>query len=268
MQHVTRTFPVNSYLHCIGKHSSGDCQWCAGKRETITHFQTECDEFVGARHAAHNLIWQTILAGLEEFAAPGWKFYREVPFSELPFEFEWADLEEFVKEGERQPDGVAWHAATKKLYLLEFTRAMDHSHNLKDAQDRKGQQYLAAMKAFRLHQRRNRTWSERATIATLPFIYGVRGSVLEKECSAHLTTLGVLKHAHRQTILTRGVHAAVQGLYNMKLARTAAMEVWLSKQQAAQAAAAVRKRKKKDPRAGKKSKKATPARTHKGTAGA
>ena len=48
MQHVTRTLPVNSYLHRIGKHVNGECEWCAGKRETITHFQTECSEFHGA----------------------------------------------------------------------------------------------------------------------------------------------------------------------------------------------------------------------------
>ena len=47
MQHVARCYPVNSYLHRIGKHKTGDCEWCAGKRETLTHFQTECAEFHG-----------------------------------------------------------------------------------------------------------------------------------------------------------------------------------------------------------------------------
>ena len=185
MQHVTRTLPVNSYLHQIGKHINGECEWCAGKRETITHFQTECSEFHGARHAAHNLVWQTLLAGIEKHAAPGWKFYRETTFDNLPFDFDWKDVQEVAEEEDRQPDGVAYHAASKKLYLLEFTRAMDHSHTLGEATARKGKQYTKAMEAFRRNQRRTGS-SSRVSIETLPFIYGVCCSVLAEDCMAHL----------------------------------------------------------------------------------
>ena len=224
MQHVTRTLPVNSYLHRIGKHPTGDCDWCAGKRETITHFQTECSEHHGARHAAHNLIWQTLLAGLERHAAPGWKFYRETTFDNLPFEFDWKDMEELADEEDRQPDGVAYHAVSKKLYLLEFTRAMDHSHTLGEAAEKKGKQYTKAMVAFRKSQRRMGGPGDRIAIDTLPFVYGVRGSLLEQECIGHMHTLGVIKRTVAQDILAEGVQAAVQACYNMKLARGAALK--------------------------------------------
>ena len=266
MQHVVRTFPVNSYLHRIGKHSTGDCDWCAGKKETLTHFQTECEEFHGARHAAHNLIWSAVFAGIEKAAAPGWQFFRETSFEDLPFDFEWEDMDEYLKEGDRQPDGVAWHEKTKRLYLLECTRAMDHKHNLDDAMQRKGTQYVAAMAAFRRHQRTTCGRStDRVQISTLPFIYGVRGSVMEKECAAHLSTVGVVNSVDRKKILTSGVRAAIQGLYNMKLARVAAQEVLHNEQAEAQALATTKKRKRQANKARKKSK---PARTRKGTVGA
>ena len=224
MQHITRTLPVNSYLHRIGKHSTGECELCScGKRETLTHFQTECTELHAARHAAHNLVWQTLLAGIETAAQPGWKFFRETTFDNLPFDFDWADIAEVAEQEDRQPDGVAYHAASKKLYLLEFTRAMDHSHTLGDAAARKGTQYSKAMIAFRRIQRRVGKRNEKISIETLPFIYGVRGSVMEQECMKHLHTLGVMKFNAKKSILTEGVRAAVQACYNMKQARTAAL---------------------------------------------
>ena len=58
---------------------------------------------------------------------------------------------------------------------------MDHSHNMADAEQRKGTQYVKAMKAFRRNQKQCTQWSSRAKVLTLPFTYGVRGSVLEKE---------------------------------------------------------------------------------------
>jgi ribonuclease HI len=45
MQMVSRVFPVNAYLHRIGAHPTGECPWCRGKRETLTHFQSECVQF-------------------------------------------------------------------------------------------------------------------------------------------------------------------------------------------------------------------------------
>ena len=152
---------------------------------------------------------------------------------------------------------MAWHAATKKLYLLEFTWAMDHKLNLDEAVKRKGQQYSKAVTAFRLHQR-TVNWRNRIKIETLPFIYGVPGSVMEEECAKHLGTVGVANCKHVQTILTRGVRAAVQALYNMKLARSAALDLLHSEQAAANALRAAEK---------KKTVKA-PTRTRKGAAGA
>ena len=222
MQHIVRTLPVNSYLHRIGKHATGECEWCAGKRETITHFQTECGEFVSARHAAHNLVWQTLLAGMEKHAVPGWRFFQETSFDNLPFDFEWKDVQELAEEEDRQPDGVAYHEASRTVFLLEFTRAMDHSHTMGDAIARKGHQYDKALSAFRRHQR-NTVWSKRVTIKTLPFVFGVRGSVMEQECAKNMRAVGVLNRDEVTRILTQGVRAAIRALQDMKLARSAAL---------------------------------------------
>ena len=169
------------------------------------------------------MVWQTVLAGIQKHTAPCWEFHRETTFNNLPFDFTWADLVEMAEQEDRQPDGVAYHAKTRKLYLLEFSRAMDHSHTMSDAIARKGKQYTKAMTAFRLHQRTSGVRNERITIETLPFIFGVRGSVMEAECMQNLERVGVASFANRRYILTDGVRATIQAMHNMKLARTAAL---------------------------------------------
>ena len=87
----------------------------------------------------------------------------------------------------------------------------------------------------------------------------------ERECTKHLGTLGVVNAKHVQAILTAGVRASIQAMYNMKLARSAALEVLKNEQNDARAAKSVRKASQSKM---KKKKKGALARTRKGAAGA
>ena len=208
-------------------------RWEKGDNHAFS--KTECSEFAAARHAAHNLVWQTLLAGMKKHASPGWRFFRETSFGNLPFEFEWTDVQEAAEEVDRQPDGVAYHEASGAVFLLEFTRAMDHSHTMGDAIARKGHQYDKALLAFRRHQR-HANWNKRVAIKTLPFVFGVRGSVMTQDCEKNMQLVGVLNHNEITRILTQGVRAAIRALQDMKLARSAALAVLRLEQDARSAA--------------------------------
>ena len=57
MQAMTRTYPVASYLHRIGRAASGQSLFCnSGEDKTLSHFLSACPRFHDARTAAHNQI--------------------------------------------------------------------------------------------------------------------------------------------------------------------------------------------------------------------
>ena len=74
------------------------------------------------------------------------------------------------KQMKRRPDGVAWHAANKWLYFLEFSRLMDHDDTMVSATERKGAQYDAAVEAVEQH---NRNANQVVRVQTLPLLFGV-----------------------------------------------------------------------------------------------
>ena len=105
---AARIFPVNSYLRRIDKHPTGECPWCPGVRETLTHFHSECPHFAEHRTAAHHTICRATVAAMREAAGPGWVFKYETEIEDLPFEFTWPTLEDAIKGNARRPDGMAW----------------------------------------------------------------------------------------------------------------------------------------------------------------
>eukprot|EP00961_Rhodomonas_salina_P289466 3911678-Rhodomonas_salina.1 len=173
MQLVADVYPNNSYLCRIDKHGTGDCPWCpAGTTETNAHIQCCCSKYEDNRTAAHHAIAKAILSGLKDLLLPGWQFWYETPFKELPFDFAWSpdDIAASPNQPDRRPDGVAWHADSGTLFFLEFTRAWDEGDSLLEAEARKAEQYLVAERAVRASP----AWKSKVNkVDTLPFVFGV-----------------------------------------------------------------------------------------------
>ena len=208
MQLVADVYPNNAYLRRIDKHVTGDCPWCpSGTVETNMHIQCECSKYEENRTAAHHAIAKATLAGLKDLRLPGWQFWYETPFKDLPFEFEWSaeDLAGKVKQPDRRPDGVAWHEPSGSLYFLEFTRAWDDGDSLQRAEERKAEQYSCAEQAIR----NSAAWRSKVrSVDTLPFVFGVRGSVRHKTLRENLLVMDV-KPRQCGGIILRGIRAAI-----------------------------------------------------------
>ena len=215
MQLVGRVLPINSYLHRIKKHPTGECRWCKGKRETITHFMSECKHFQKSRTAAHHLIVRAVVSALREAKPVGWRFFYETPFSQMPFEYAWTDDRERRKQAQRRPDCIAYHAGSKQVLLMEFTRAMDHEHTMPRALDTKTHQYDAAVRAIR-------RGDSSVHVRTVPVVFGVRGSILYNEAVSEFRSFG-LKETVVAKVLAAGVRAAVTAASDMITARFAAL---------------------------------------------
>eukprot|EP00961_Rhodomonas_salina_P016773 226265-Rhodomonas_salina.1 len=223
LQHVLRCYPTRSYLHRIGKDKTGECPWCKkGTSETLTHFQTECEQFVEARTKAHHLIMRAVLSGIKEKAHQDWKFFYETSFANLPFQYIWAFEEEQQEQLKRRPDGVAWNQKERKITFLELTRCMDHGDNMTAARANKSCQYDIAIAAIKRAQNALPR-GDRSSVFTAPLIFGVRGSVLSGHAATVLRSVEV-KEEHVTAILRRGVRAAIKRLTVMTGARKTALQ--------------------------------------------
>eukprot|EP00961_Rhodomonas_salina_P171347 2310050-Rhodomonas_salina.4 len=78
------------------------------------HIQCECSKYEENWTAAHHAIAKATLAGLKDLRLPGWRFWYETPFKDLPFEFKWSaeDLAGKVKQPDRQSQYFTMTAVT------------------------------------------------------------------------------------------------------------------------------------------------------------
>ena len=220
MQQVGRVLPLNGYLHRIKRHPTGDCPWCPGIKETQLHFQCDCWKFEPHRTTAHHTIAKAVIAALKE-STKGWQFYYETPFSALPWDFQWKSYREKQRQQHRRPDGVAWHAEKRLLYFLEFSRQMDYDDSMAAASARKGAQYDEALEAVMRAQRRGTYGTNQvASAATLPLLFGVRGSVEYADISEWLA---VFRARSVDRVLAAGVRATLEASTAMITARRAAL---------------------------------------------
>lgn len=207
MQLVADTFPHNAYLRRIDKHATGDCPWCpAGTTETNMHIQCQCGKYADNCTAAHHAIARATLSAIKDLKSyKEWTIWYETPFQDLPFDFAWQDDDEAEEQRRRRPDGVAWNASTGSLYFLEFTRAWDEGENMEAAESTKQDQYLKAESAIR----RSQEWKHRVLhVDTLPFVFGVRGSVNHATLRGNLTQLNV-PDKQCDAVIACGIRAAV-----------------------------------------------------------
>jgi hypothetical protein len=71
-------YPVQTYLHSIGKASSPLCPHCSSNvDETFTHFTSVCPKFREARTSAHNQVLRVITAFLIRNIGRRWKMFEE-----------------------------------------------------------------------------------------------------------------------------------------------------------------------------------------------
>lgn len=106
-----------------------------------------------------------------------------------------------------RPDGVALHEESCTLYFLEFMRAWDEGDSLRDVEECKAEQYVAA--AGEQAVRASTCWkSQVQRVYTLSFVFGVRGSVLCKTLSENLLALDV-QVKRCDAIITQGVQTAI-----------------------------------------------------------
>eukprot|EP00961_Rhodomonas_salina_P049143 659593-Rhodomonas_salina.2 len=140
---------------------------------------------------------------------PGWQFWYETPFKEFPFDFAWSpdDAAASPNQPDHLPNGVAWHADSETLFFLEFTRAWDEGDSLSKAEARKAEQYRAAERAVRASP----DWKSKVSkVDTLPFVFGVQGSVRHKTLHENLLTLDInLEDKMCDNIITLGIRAAI-----------------------------------------------------------
>jgi ribonuclease HI len=222
MQQVGHVLPLNGYLHRIGRHPTGCCPWHPGIRESQMHFQCMCSEFQENRTAAHHDIAKAIISELREQKPSGWTFWYETPLSLLPWQFAWANPLEARKQKDRRPDGVAFHAVTKRVVFLEVSRPMDQEDNMAKASERKGEQYTEAVQALYRAQQRRDMRGETTSASTLPILVGVRGSVEYAEAVREFSVFGLSKRK-LDKVLAAGVRAAITAGSNMISARAAAL---------------------------------------------
>jgi hypothetical protein len=219
MQLVSRTFPTNSYLQRIGAHATGQCPWCAGTRESLTHFQSQCPQFRTQRTAAHHDIVRATISALKDLQPRDWEFFYETPFNQLPFPLQWQDAQEEAREHHRRPDCVAYNRNQRRAFILEFTRAMDNPQTMAAALDAKTLQYATAAEACR-RARDSSKQNAVAEVDIIPFIFGVRGAMLVPHCQPFFRHLG-LSPAQTRKVLAAGVRAAIAGAHSLCAARIA-----------------------------------------------
>jgi hypothetical protein len=118
LQCMARTYPVESYLQMIGIQLSDECTFCKAKaRETLTHWQCECEGFHDIRTKVHDDIWRAASAGATSIAeARGWRYWHDRTLDKVDI------LHNLGATGGRKPDGVFWHQEEGILILTDLAR--------------------------------------------------------------------------------------------------------------------------------------------------
>ena len=128
-------FQTMHKLHQYGQADSPDCPWCPGVHEHMVHWQCLCPQHSLSRTAAHNRIWQVLGGRIVQHAPPEWTIRLELAMAD-------SGLSHSSKYRLWRPDGMAFDAKTKTLYLLELTRCSDsRQSSLLQAVERKEVKY-------------------------------------------------------------------------------------------------------------------------------
>ena len=139
---MTGIYPVQLYLHRIGKAKSPHCPYCGtAELETLTHFACVCPQFREARTEAHNQLRTVLASHLRRALPTDWQLLEETPLAKsglrmaqfvatevqsaqdglypLPDEQHTLDL------GLWQPDFILISQERARIAILEVTRPAD-----------------------------------------------------------------------------------------------------------------------------------------------
>jgi hypothetical protein len=81
---MTGTYPVQTYLQCIGVAQTPICPHCDEKvPESLTHFACLCPKFRKAQTSAHNQVRDVITSFLTSTVRPEWTSFEETRMARI-----------------------------------------------------------------------------------------------------------------------------------------------------------------------------------------
>ncbi len=150
-------YPVQTYLHRIGKAPSPLCPHCNSRvDETFTHFTSVCPKFREARTSAHNQVRRVITAFLARNIGRRWKMFEEKSLKSTGLVLRpvsatsvararkqpTTDQDSEQDLGRWQPDWILVSSELKKIAILDLCRPSDvHPEQLIAAAIRKQDGY-------------------------------------------------------------------------------------------------------------------------------
>jgi ribonuclease HI len=226
-------YPVQEYLHRIGKAPTSICRYCEGDvRETLTHFACVCPKFREARTSAHNQVRRVITFFLARIIGRKWKMFEEtcmkntgLTLSPVPAALVAQAQQRLVEDDpERlcaldrwQPDWIFVSHELKRIAIADLCRPSDvHPDQLKAAAIRKQEGYRPLLSA--LHHYTDQGW----TVHIFPWVVGIRG-LIDPSCIVSLFTFLDVPRKHHKTAIERTVLASVKALYFMHQVRFGGM---------------------------------------------
>ena len=232
VQSITNTFPNRQNLHLWKRADSNLCS-CGKAVETNAHIQCLCPLLGSARISAHHLAWRALSSAIISHLPPSVTYFPELvigtadaipttaispseraasldwraAIQAMPLPDDWvghadADTEdrdsiERHRLCRQRPDGLLLDLRRLRVYICEFTRAMDTHPDYQIRSDAyKTQKYLALLE--RLRAKLPASWK----VEMLSFTGGVNGSIPTAVWQQHFLTLGIrLAHQHENIFL-------------------------------------------------------------------
>jgi len=221
-------YPVQTYLHRIGKAASPLCPHCSsGVDETFTHFTSVCPKFREARTSAHNQVRRVITTFLARNIGHRWKMFEEKSLKSTGLVLRpvsatsiararsqpTADPNSEQDLGRWQPDWILVSDELKKIAILDLCRPSDvHPAQLTAAAIRKQDGYSPLVEA--LDHYTGSGW----TVHVFPWVVGTRGLIDPSHIHALLDFLEIPGKC-RKLAVERTVLASVKALYFMHQVR-------------------------------------------------
>jgi len=219
---MTGIYPVQLYLHRIGKAKSPHCPYCGTSQlETLTHFACVCPQFREARTEAHNQLRTVLASHLRRALAADWQLLEETPLAKsglrmatdvqsapdgldpLPAGQHGLDL------GRWQPDFILISQERARIAILEVTRPADIlTAQLVTAYNTKKSKYAPILPALQYYS--DHGWS----VEILPWVIGIRGLADTGHLHQALQYLDIPKQRW-PLIIADSVLASVRGLAYM-----------------------------------------------------
>ena len=217
VQFITNTFPNRLNLSIWKKAESNLCA-CGTAVETNAHIQCLCPLWGSARISAHHLAWRVLSSAIVSHLHPSFTYFPELVIGTADLilasdtshaSMEWrtaiqamslpddwvgsadADIEnrDNIEQHllcRQRPDGLLLKLRSQRVFICEFTRAMDTHPDYQARSDLyKSQKYLPLL--TRLRAKLPSTWK----VEFLSFTGGVNGSIPKTMWQQHFIKLGI-----------------------------------------------------------------------------